>query len=181
MVLQAGENPAKGGEGTAMNELKIGVDDRDVFEENLRKAGGVMEEPYWVGNWYLKSNHQRVLKVMQVHGAYRLLELKRLDAGFAFVGDAAIEDIGPYKLDEVPPESTLHKMVRSWMVQGQSVDVLVFDDIGIYACVNYEDGERQKALAFIGALGLLEVRYLEVPFNVLKRRQMGLADFELVT
>ena len=73
----------------------------DVFEEKRRKAGGVMGASYWVGDRYLKSNHQRILKVMQVHGAFRLLEPKKLDAGFAFVGDAAIEDIGPYKLDEV--------------------------------------------------------------------------------
>ena len=68
-----------------MNELKIGVDDRAAFEEKLRAAGGVMGEPYWVGNWYLESNHQRVLKVMKVRGVYRLLELEKLDAGFAFV------------------------------------------------------------------------------------------------
>lgn len=54
-----------------------------------------MSEPYWVGNWYLKTDHQRVLKVVQAHGAYRLLELKKLDAGL---------DIAPYKLDEAPPE-----------------------------------------------------------------------------
>ena len=41
-MLQAGENPARGARGTAMNVLKIGVDDRDVFEEKRRKAGGVM-------------------------------------------------------------------------------------------------------------------------------------------
>ena len=161
-----------------MNELKIGVDDREGFEEKLRAAGGSMSEPYWVGNWYLKTDHQRVLKVVQAHGAYRLLELKKLDAGFAFVRDMAIEDIAPYKLDEVPPESTLHKMVRCWTVQGQSVDVLVFDDIGVFACVNYEDLENQKALALIDALGLSDVCFLEVPFNVLKRRHMGLADFD---
>ena len=78
----------------------------------------------------------------------------------------------------MPLESTLHKVVRSWNVKGQSVDVLVFDDIGVYACVNYEDGEKQKALAFIASLGLPEVRYVEVPFNVLKRRQMRLPDFD---
>ena len=163
-----------------MNELKLAVDDREAFEEKLRKAGGVMSEPYWVGNWYLKTDHQRVLKVVQAHGAYRLLELKKLEAGFAFVRDTAIEDIASYKLYEVPPESTLHKTVRRWIVRGQSVDVLVFDDIGVFACVNYEDGEKQKALALIDALGLPDVRFLEVPFNVLKRRQMGLADFDPV-
>ena len=161
-----------------MNELKIAVDDREGFEEKLRKAGGVMSEPCWVGNWYLKSDHQRVLKVVQTQRAYRLLELKKLDAGFAFVRDTAIEDVAAYKLDEVPPESTLHKVVRPWIVQGQSVDVLVFDDIGIFACVNYEDGEEQKARAFIASLALPEVRYVEVPFNILKRRQMGLPDFD---
>ena len=163
-----------------MNELKIGVDDRDVFEEKLRAAGGIMGEPYWVGNWYLKTDHQGVLKVAQTHGAYRLLELKKLEAGFAFVRDTAIEDIAPCKLDEVPPESTLHKVVRRWIVKGQSVDVQLFDDIGVFACVNYEDGEEQKARAFITSLALPEVRFLEVPFNVLKRRQMGLADFDPV-
>ena len=163
-----------------MNELKLAFDDREGFEENLRKAGGVMAEPYWVGNWYLKSDHQRVLKVVRTHGAYRLLELKKLDAGFAFVGNSAIEDISPYKLDEVPPEGILHKVVRRWIVQGQSVDVLVFDDIGVFACVNFEDGEEQKARAFITSLAIPEVRFLEVPFNVLKRRKMGLADFDPV-
>jgi hypothetical protein len=161
-----------------MNELKIAVDDREAFEEKLRKAGGVMSEPYWIGNWYLKTDPQHVLKVVQAHGAYRLLELKKIEVGFAFIRDTAIEDITPYKLDEVPPESTLHKTARRWIVQGQSVDVLVFDDIGVFACVNYEDGEKQKALALIDALGLSDSRFLEVPFNVLKRRQMGLADFD---
>ena len=164
-----------------MNELKIGVDDREVFEEKLRAAGGLMGDPYWVGNWYLECDPLRVLKVMRVHGAYRLLELKKLDAGFAFVGDEAIEDVGPYKLDETPPESTLHKVVRPWTVNGQSVDVLVFDDIGVYACVNYEDGEKQKALEFIASLALPDVRYVEVPFNVLKRRQAGLSHFDGIT
>ena len=160
-----------------MNELKIGVDDREAFEQKLRAAGGTMEEPYWVGNWYLETNPQRVLKVVRARGVYRLLELKKLNAGFAFVGDKAIEDIAPYKLEDLPPESMLHKMVRRWIVKGQSVDVLVFDDIGVYACVNYEDGEEQKARAFIASLALPVVRYVEVPFNVLKRRQMGLPDF----
>ena len=49
-----------------MNELKIVVNDRESFEEKLRAAGGLPGEPYWVGNWYLESNHQRVLKIMQV-------------------------------------------------------------------------------------------------------------------
>ena len=75
----------------------------------------------------------------------------------------------------------MHKRVRSWIVHGQSVDMLVCDDIGVYACVSYEDGEKQKALALIGALGLPAVRYGEVPFNVLKQRQMGLADFDRIT
>ena len=136
-----------------------------------------MDEPYWVGNWYLESNHHRVLKVVQARGVYRLLEIKKLNAGFAFVGDNAIEEIAPYKLEDVPSESTLHKVVRRWIVKRQSVDVLVFDDIGVYACVNYEDGEEQKARAFIASLALPEVRYVEVPFDVLKRRQMGLPDF----
>ena len=33
-------------------------------------------------------------------------------------------------------------------------------------------------MSFIASLGLREVRYLEVPFNVLKRRQMGMPDFD---
>ena len=114
-----------------MNELKIDVDDREAFEGKLRAAGGLMGEPHWVGNWYLESNQQRVVKVVQVHGTYHLLELKKLDAGFAFLGDKVIEDIGRYRLNEAPPESTLHKVVRPWSVNGQSVDVLVFDDIGV--------------------------------------------------
>jgi hypothetical protein len=161
-----------------MNELKIAVDDREAFEEKLQATGGVMSECYWVGNWYLKTDPQRVLKVVQAHGVYRHLELKKLDAGFAFISDTVIDDIASYKLNEVSPECTLHKTVRRWIAQGQSVDVLVFDDIGVFACVNYVDGERQKALALIDALGLPKVRFIEVPFNILKRRQMGLADFD---
>ena len=164
-------------EGTAMNELKIAVDDRDAFEERLRRLGGIMEEPHWIGNWYLESRPKRVLKVVQANGVYRLLELRKLDAGFAFVSENTIADIGLYRLDHSPPENVLHKTVRPWDVEGQSVDVLVFDDIGVYACVNYEDGAREKALAFIASLAFPELCYVEVPFNVLKRRQMGLPDF----
>ena len=160
-----------------MNELKIAVDEREAFEERLLCAGGVMGEPHWVGNWYLESNQQRVLKVVQANGIYRLLELRKLNAGFAFVSEKSIEDIGPYRLHQTSPESVLHKAVRSWDVKGQSVDVLVFDDIGVYACVNYQDGAKQAAMAFIASLQLPEVRYVEVPFNVLKRRRMGLPDF----
>lgn len=136
-------------------------------------AGGVMSEPYWVGNWYLESNPERVLKVVQANGIYRLLELRKLSAGFAFVSEKIIADIASYRLDQLPRECVLHKVVRSWDVKGQSVDVLVFDDIGVYACVNYEEG----AIAFIASLKLPELRYVEVPFNVLKRRRMGLPDF----
>ncbi len=49
---------------------------------------------------------------MKMQGLYRLLELKKLEAGFAFVGDDEIDDIGLYKLDETPPERTLNKTVR---------------------------------------------------------------------
>jgi hypothetical protein len=160
-----------------MNELKIAVDEREAFEERLLRAGGVMGELHWVGNWYLESSHRRVLKVVQANGIYRLLELRKLEAGFAFVSEKAIEDIDPYRLDHTPPENVLHKVVRSWDVKGQSVDVLVFDDIGVYACVNYQDGAKQEAVAFIASLNLPELRYVEVPFNVLKRRRMGLPDF----
>ena len=82
-----------------MNELKIAVDEREAFEERLLRAGGVMGEPHWVGNWYLESNQKRVLKVVQANGIYCLLELRKLDAGFAFVSEKTIEDIGPYRLD----------------------------------------------------------------------------------
>jgi hypothetical protein len=161
-----------------LNEMKLAVDDRDAFEERLRGAGGVMGEPHWVGNWYLETSSERVLKVRQAHGAYSLLELKKLVSGYAFVREKAIEDIEPYRLDRTLPQNVLHKVVRPWRVQGLSVDVLVFDDIGVYACVNYDDGEKEKALNFITSLKAPELRYLEVPFNVLKRRQFGLPDFD---
>jgi hypothetical protein len=45
--------------------------------------------------------------------------------------------------------------------------------------VNYEDGKMQNALDFIHAgLEMRTPRYLEVPFNVLKRRQLRLPDFD---
>jgi hypothetical protein len=160
-----------------MNELKIAVDDREAFEKRLLRAGGVMGEPHWVGNWYLESNQKRVLKIVQANGIYRLLELRKLEAGFAFVTEKTIEDIGPYRLDRTPPENVLHKVVHSWDVKGQSVDVLAFDDIGVYVCVNYQDGAQQEAIAFITSLKLPDLRYVEVPFKVLKRRRMGLPDF----
>ncbi len=160
-----------------MNELKIAVDEREAFEEKLRAAGGVMSEPYWVGNWYLENNPERVLKVAQANGIYRILELRKLSAGFAFVSEKIIDDIAPYRLDQIPREYVLHKVVRSWDVKGQSVDVLVFDDIGVYACVNYQEGAKEEAIAFTESLKLPELRYVEVPFNVLKRRRMGLPDF----
>lgn len=176
--LDFGKASFVAGAGVSMNELKIALDDRDAFEERLHAAGGVMGEPHWVGNWYLETSSERVLKVMQAHGAYRLLELKKLVSGYAFVGEKAIEHIEPYRLDRTLPENVLHKVVRPWSVQGLPVDVLVFDDIGVYACVNYDDGQKEKALNFIAALKLSGLRYLEVPFNVLKRRQLGLPDFD---
>ena len=90
---------------------------------------------------------------------------------------SAIKDVGSYKLDQVPLESTLHKVVRPWNRERAIGRRVGFDDIGVYACVNYEEGEMQKALAFIASLCLPEVRYVEVPFIVLKRREMGLPDF----
>jgi hypothetical protein len=160
-----------------MNELKLVVDDRDAFEEKLRRAGGVMGEPHWTGNWYLESSPSHVLKIMQAHGVYSLLTLKKLDAGYAFAGETVIDDIEPYRLERTPPENVLHKIVRPWTARGLSVDVLTFEEIGVYACVNYEDGEKSKALNLIASLRLAEAGIVEIPFIVMKRRQLGLPDF----
>ncbi len=86
------------------------------------------------------------------------------------LGKHQLNDTASLRLDEVAAHNVLHKIVRPWMVGGQSVDVLLFDDIGVFACVNYEDGKMQDALDFIHAgLGIRTPKYLEVPFNVLKR------------
>jgi hypothetical protein len=156
-----------------MNELNLAVDDRDAFEEKLRQAGGVMGEPHWIGNWYLKSTPGHVVKIMQTHGVFSLLELRKLDAGYAFVSEKVIDDIEPYRLDKTPPENVLRKTVRPWMVKGLSVDVLAFDEIGVYACVNFENDEKSKALGLIASLNLANAGIVEVPFNVMKRRQLG--------
>jgi hypothetical protein len=162
-----------------MNELKLYVDDGKTFEERLQSLGGVMDEPQWFGNWYLETSSERVLKVVLSGGMYSLLELRKLNTGYAFVGDTALSDTASLLLDEVAEHNVLHKIIRSWMVNGQSVDVLVFDDIGVFACVNYEDGKIQDAIDFIHTrLGLHAPRYLELPFNVLKRRRLGLPDFD---
>ena len=162
-----------------MNELKLYIDDRQAFEDRLRALGGAMGEPRWVGNWYLETGPERVLKVVLSGGAYSLLQLAKLDAGYAFVRETPFGDPGALRLDEVAEHNVLHKTVRPWLVQGQSVDVLEFGNIGVFACVNYEDGAMQAALGFIHAkLCLQAPRYLEVPFNVLKRRRLGLPDFD---
>ncbi|MGO9543340.1 MAG: hypothetical protein ACLPPF_00880 [Rhodomicrobium sp.] len=162
-----------------MNELKLFAGDLDAFEARLRSLGGAMGEPGRVGNWYLETSPCRVLKAVQAGGKYTLLELRKLDAGYAFVQETPLADASSLRLDKVAWHNVLHKTVRPWTVKGQSVDVLAFDDIGVFACVNYEDGKREEALGFIHrSLELAEPRYLEVPFNVLKRRQLGFPDFD---
>ncbi len=159
-----------------MNELKLEVADLRAFETRLLQLG---REPCWYGNWYLETTASRVIKIMKVHGSYRLLELRKLDKGFAFVSDKPIGDITPYRLYEIPDHDILHKAVRPWRVGKHSVDILVFDDIGTFACVNYEDGEYNEALDLIlNDLRLSNLAFIEAPFNVLKRRKLGLPDFD---
>ena len=162
-----------------MNELKLYIDSREKFEDRLLSLGGVMGEPRWFGNWYLETSSKRVLKVVLGGGMYSLLELRKLDKGYALAKETPISDTASLRLNEVAEHNILHKIVRPWMAGGQSVDVLVFDDIGAFACVNYEDGSMRNALDFIHArLGLRAPQYLEVPFNVLKRRRLGVPDFD---
>ena len=40
---------------------------------------------------------------------------------------------------------------------------------------------QPESAGFVASLALPEVRYVEVPFNVLKRRQAGLSDFDGIT
>jgi len=161
-----------------MNELKLEIADPRIFETRLQQLGGKMGEPCWYGNWYLEATASRVLKIMQIRDSYRLLELQKLDKGFAFVSDKSINDISIYRLHKIPDHNILHKTVRSWQAR-HSVDLLVFDDIGTFACVNYEEGEYNTALDFIlNDLHLSNPAFIEVPFNVLKRRKLGLADFD---
>jgi len=116
---------------------------------------------------------------MQMQDAYRLLELRKLDKGFAFVSDTLISDIDIYQLHKIPDHNILHKTVRPWQVGIHSVDLLVFEDIGTFACVNYEDGEYDVAVDFIwNDLQLSNPAFIEVPFNVLKRKKLSLPDFD---
>ncbi len=132
-----------------MNELKLEVQDLSAFEAKLRELGGQMGEPCWNGNWYLETTADRVLKIAQALDKYSLQELRKLDTGFAFVGETPVDDIASYQLEKIPEHNVLHKTVRPWQIGEQCVDALAFDDIGTYVSVNYEDGERGKALDFI--------------------------------
>jgi hypothetical protein len=68
--------------------------------------------------------------------------------------------------------------VECW---GRVVDVIVFDDIGVFACVYFQEGKQQAAQDFIrNELKLEAPPYLEVPFNVVKRRRLGVPDFDTV-
>lgn len=162
-----------------MNELKLPVTDVAAMERRFIALGGRMDEPRWAGNWYLDTTPDGVLKISQDDGVYTLQRLKKLDAGYAFVEGTPIDDITPYGLSDIAAHNLLHKIVRPWMVCGLSVDILVFDDIGNWMCVNYADGERDKALEFIRyELDITSPQFLEVPFNVLKRRKLGQPDFD---
>src|SRR5579859_4693873 len=103
-----------------MNELKLDVNDPSAFEAKLRDLGGQMEVPCWIGNWYLETAPDRVLKIVQARGQYRLQELQKLDAGFAFVGETPVDDITSYQLEKTPEHNVLHKMVRPWRIGTQS-------------------------------------------------------------
>lgn len=162
-----------------MNELKLEVNDLSAFEAKLRELGGQMGEPCWIENWYLETTAERVLKIVQANDKYSLQKLQKLDTGFAFVGETPVDDIASYQLEKIPKHNILRKTVRPWRIGKQSVDALVFEDIGTYVCVNYEDGERGKSLDFIYKdLQLCNPAFIEVPFNVLKRRKLGLTDFD---
>jgi hypothetical protein len=115
---------------------------------------------------------------MQAGDRYSLLMLEKLDAGYRFAEEKDLGVAAPDGLDAVPAHNVLHKTVRPWTVDGLSIDVLVFDDIGLFACINYRDGVKERTLALISELNLPDLRYLEVPFNVVKRRQSGLPDFD---
>lgn len=162
-----------------MKELKLRLDNLEKLEKTLQNLGGKFREEHWIGNWYLETTPQRVRKIMMQDNAYYYLELEKLDQGFAFTKNEKIQDIAAYKLDEVEPHNVLHKTVRPWVVGDLGVDILLFDDIGEYFCVNYEDPQKQKAQGFVKKeLGILKPDFIEVPFNVLKRRNMGFGDFD---
>lgn len=164
-----------------MNELKLYVDDLEDFERRLGGLGGKMEEPCRFGNWYLETTAVRVLKVVKTKGQYSLSELRKRKDGFEFIRNEPIDDIGPFRLQEVAAHNVLHKIERRWTVEGRVVDVIVFDDIGVFACIYYHDGGQQAAQDFIRTKLKLEApRYLEAPFNVVKRRRLGVPDFDAV-
>ncbi len=161
-----------------MKELKLIIEDVTAFEGRLVRLGGKMETPRRIANWYLETAEDRLLKISDADGTYTLMELRKRDAGFEFVRAEPVADIESYRLGEVPEHDVLHKIERRWTVKGRSIDVLIFPDIGDFACIYYEDGTEAEAQAFIrDKLELAGPHYLEVPFNILKRRRLGMADF----
>lgn len=162
-----------------MKELKLKPGDVKAFERQLEDLGAQAGPEHWIGNWYLETTPCRVRKIVRQNEIYRLLELEKLDQGFVFTKNEIINDIAPLRLEETAPHNILHKTVRPWTIGKLGVDILLFDDIPPYACVNYEDPHKNEALDFIrNGLGITRPEFLEIPFNVLKRRALGVPDFD---
>ncbi len=162
-----------------MNELKLPLGDAAQFERSLAALGGTAQGPTWYGNWYLETTATNITKIMQVGEQFTLLRLVKQPTGFAFVGREDIADPASFRLAAIPEHDVLHKTVTNWMIGAQSVDVLRFDDIGDFACVNYDANNGETAMRFITEkLGIARPDFIEVPFNVLKRRKSGMPDFD---
>lgn len=165
-----------------MKELKLELDDGEALECRLAALGAHAGPQHWIGNWYLETTPSRVRKIVQQDGNYRALELEKREQGFAFTKDEAIGDIAPFNLDETAAHNILHKTVRPWTWHDFGIDILLFEDIAPYFCVNYEDPHLPQALDFVkNALGFANPVFLEVPFNVVKRRALGMPDFDEVS
>jgi hypothetical protein len=165
-----------------MKELKLKLESLEALETRLRELGAVPGPAQWVGNWYLETTPARVRKIAMQDDRYRYLELEKLETGFAFTKDEALEDVAALHLERTALHNVLHKTVRPWVIGGLGVDILLFEDIEPYFCVNYEDPHKQKALDFIrDGLGIATLLFLEVPFNVVKRRALGIGDFDEVS
>lgn len=162
-----------------MQELKLKLDNVTALERRLAQIDAIPGIPHWIGNWYLETTPTRVAKIMLKDDIYYYLELINRGSGFVFTRQDVLDDISPFELDRIALHNILHKSVKPWSFRNLTIDILLFEDIDPHTCITYAPENESEARAFIAIdLGISHPDFIQVPFNVIKRRQLGLPDFD---
>lgn len=162
-----------------MKELKLKLDNVDALEAELAAVGARARRPHWIGNWYLETTPVLVRKIMLLDRQYTYLELQQTGAGFVFNRQELLGASKPIALDSVPEHDILHKTVKPWVINNLRIDILLFEDIEPHLCITFEEPHQSEAIRLVtDTLAISDPSFIRIPFNILKRRLLGISDFD---